>query len=622
MASKNNLNPTIQSLRGIAILGVLAFHFQISGFESGYLGVDIFFVISGYLITKRIWKIDSTQKYFMYLKSRAKRILPSYGIVLFAVLTLCWYTAGPAQLLGYLQELRAATTFTSNYYYFGNTGYFENNSLYKPLLHFWSLAVEIQFYILFPIIITVILKKKTNRFLAAFLITYLLSIFFGKHFGETFAFYDVTSRIWQFIAGSTLAAIMEKKVNNRHAYYVLIGLATLPILIDSSNIVIVTTIIFIYGAEKNKFNFPQFQKIGNYSFEIYLWHWPIISFYSVREGFPNAIMRFVLLLTTLILAFLTQHITNRKYERPSFSRLLYIPNGVVIMILLSTSVGLLENPRINEEREIQKFLIDNAKGDYQSNFSKCKLPKRYSEIDPFCQESGDLDSNQEVVLWGDSTAESWAHAFEISKYARKKIVLFSIPACAPIVDSYRADDSFGSEWCNTPKLQNSILEYIRELQPSHLFLIARWSLYTDGLIEKGKIIEKKFYGATEAPGDKDATLMRIRESAKIIDSRLGRTKISIFQDPWILDESPLVALNKNGITANLRISTTDYTSYSRETRLEISGISSRLEWDLIDPTKNFCERSWCQVIENNRVFFTDKVHVTQYGAERYSLLLE
>ncbi len=622
MVNENKLNPTIQSLRGIAILGVLAFHFQINGFKSGYLGVDVFFVISGYLITKKIWKIDSAQSYFTYLKSRAKRILPSYGIVLFVVTTLGWYLAGPSQLLGYLHEIKSAATFTSNYYYFGNTGYFESNSLYKPLLHFWSLAVEIQFYILFPILAAVILKKKINRFLAAFLIFYVLSIFLENKYGESFVFYDVNSRIWQFLAGSTLASNLSKKVNNSHSIYVLIGLATLPILIDFSNIVIAMTVVFIYGAEKNKIHFPHLQQIGNYSYEIYLWHWPIISFYSVSKGFPDSGMKIILLLTTLILAFLTQRITTRKKKQPKYSNLVYLPYGLVALVLLSNSVGVLENPRIIKEREVQKFLISNAKGDYPSNFSRCNLKKLYTDIESFCQESGNPDSDQEVVLWGDSTAESWAHAFEKSKFASQKILLFSIPACAPIVDSYRSDSSFGSEWCGTPKLQNTIFGYIRELQPEHLFLIARWSLYTDGLIEKGKVVEKKFYGAHDAPKNKESTLFRIRKSAEILESELGKTAISIFQDPWILDETPQEALNREGALVNLIISTNNYSGYSRRTRTEISDISSRLKWNLIDPTMNVCENKKCKVIENNRVIFADKVHVTLYGAEKLSSLLQ
>ncbi len=620
MVSENKVNPAIQSLRGIAILGVLAFHFQISGFELGFLGVDVFFVISGYLITKKVWGINSTRLYLIYLKSRAKRILPSYSVVLFSVITLAWFTAGPNELLGYLGEVKAAVTFTSNYYYFENTGYFDNNALYQPLLHFWSLAVEIQFYILFPILVTIVLKKKIYKFHGALLIFYLLSIFLGNQYGEMFAFYDVNSRVWQFLAGSSLAAILAKKTSNLHSSYALIGFASLTILMDTSNLVIILTIIFIYSAETAKITFPQLQKIGNYSYEIYLWHWPVISFYSAHRGFPNTIMTVVLLVTTLILAYLTQRVTTRSYGRPKFSRLIY-PYGMVVVILLAASVGFLENPRINKVKEIERFMVKNSSGDFKSNFSKCKLTKTYRQVEQFCQESGSIDSDQEIVLWGDSTAESWAHAFELSNFSSKRIVLFSIPACAPLVDSYRADRSFGSEWCKTPKLQNSIFEYIKELKPSHLFLIARWSLYTDGLVENGKVIEEKFYSKNHSPGDKESTLSRIRKSSEIIASELGGTEITIFQDAWILDETPIEAINREGNFTNLKISTKEYSRDSKETKLEIKDISIRLKWKMIDPAANLCKNDMCQVIVNNHVLFADKVHVTRYGAESLSVFL-
>ena len=209
--------PEIDGLRAIAVGAVIIYHSQITLFDEqifkgGFLGVDIFFVISGYLITSIILnELDISGKFSFknFYERRIRRILPAFLLVLFVSIPFAFIFILPNNLIDFSKSTIYSLFFSSNYYfYFSGQEYGARDGLFKPLLHTWSLSVEEQYYIIFPISIFLIYKY-CNKYLIYFLFSaFFISLFLSDWTSKNYisiAFYSVHTRIWQILAGSILA---------------------------------------------------------------------------------------------------------------------------------------------------------------------------------------------------------------------------------------------------------------------------------------------------------------------------------------------------------------------------------------------------------------------------------
>jgi len=211
-----NYRPEIDGLRAIAVMPVIFFHAGFEFFNGGFVGVDIFFVISGYLITALILNELASKKFNLvtFYERRARRILPALLSTIFLVMPFAWLYFMPGHMKNFSESVIAATLFSSNILFWKESGYFDIASESKPLIHTWSLAIEEQFYILFPLFL--MLAWKLGRSIAAYLIilAFVISIslaHWGAYTHPTAAFFLLPTRGWELLMGSLIAFYVHEK---------------------------------------------------------------------------------------------------------------------------------------------------------------------------------------------------------------------------------------------------------------------------------------------------------------------------------------------------------------------------------------------------------------------------
>ena len=232
---KIKYRPEIDGLRAIAVCSVVLYHIQINifghqVFKGGFIGVDIFFVISGYLITSIILKelvTTGTFSFKNFYERRARRILPVFLFVTLISILLAWQYLLPSILVDFSKSIFYSISFISNFYFHYEGHRYGTESIVKPFLHTWSLSVEEQFYIIFPIILLIIFKY-FRKFLIQFLILgFLISLIvadWGSRNHPQFNFYFLLTRVWELLAGSILAYFeikLSRKNNNRRLSLIL-----------------------------------------------------------------------------------------------------------------------------------------------------------------------------------------------------------------------------------------------------------------------------------------------------------------------------------------------------------------------------------------------------------------
>ena len=350
--------PEIDGLRAIAVLAVIFYHAKITvlGFEpfkGGYIGVDVFFVISGYLITSLILKELEAEKKFSFIKfyeRRCRRILPVLFFIILIFLPLAWMYMLPSAFVDFAKSILYSIGFGSNFYFhYSGLEYGGIEAMYKPFLHTWSLSVEEQYYIIFPIFLFFIFKY-FNKYLFQILTSILVASFLFAEWGSknyiSATFYFIHSRMWELLAGSILAYLEIKKGSRSknkilNEFLPILGLFLIMFFIilndDQINhpsfktfFPVIGTCLFIWYSKKetlhNKIiSSKLFVGIGLISYSLYLWHYPIFSFSRITESTQgNILIKFLIFFIIILLSIFTYFViekpfrNNKKIKRKQF----------------------------------------------------------------------------------------------------------------------------------------------------------------------------------------------------------------------------------------------------------------------------------------------------------------
>ncbi len=435
---KINFRNEILGLRALAILPVVFFHLNYKYFVGGFIGVDIFFVISGYLITSIIFNNLGNFNIFFFYERRIRRILPPLLIVCLASIPFAYYLLLPKNYESFAESLILTPLFLSNFIFWINEGYWELSSQMKPLLHTWSLAVEGQFYIFFPLIFFLKNKKKIIfLIITLWIVSFLITINDQSRF-LTFTtdkvhsisnFYLPFGRLWEFLSGSLVFLVEKKiifknsKINNLLAS---IGLVLLTLSIFNINyspeypnfitlLPVLGTMLLLIYVQKNFIiykilNSKVLKHFGNISYSLYLWHFPIIVY---KKYITNLEFSLVADLVSLFLAYFLSLLSFNLVEKPFYKKN-YLKNKyfltlISLIILLIISIGFfIKNNNGNSAYTQNKLLILKEKFlNYDNYFS---LKNKETDVD--LNFIGD-ENLKKIIIIGDSHARDMVRVLKI-----------------------------------------------------------------------------------------------------------------------------------------------------------------------------------------------------------------
>ena len=340
LASNPHYRPDIDGLRAIAVLLVVGFHAFPDVLKGGFVGVDIFFVISGYLISGIILADVNRQRFSVrhFYAKRIRRIFPSLIVVLLACIGFAWFALLPDELKELGKHTAGGAGFVANLVLWGESGYFDSQAELKPLLHLWSLGIEEQFYFIWPLVL-VWGAQKPRRLLGS--LVALIALSFGLNVGSLHGdpvgtFYSPFTRFWELMVGALLAywgVLPNKpqflKVGLQHktitACIGCLCIAVAVIVLDKDSafpgtwalLPVLGAFLLIFAGTEAMPNrkilaHPAFVFVGLISFPLYLWHWPLLSFARIMVlGMPTPMLRMGLVLASLALAGLTYRLVEQ-----------------------------------------------------------------------------------------------------------------------------------------------------------------------------------------------------------------------------------------------------------------------------------------------------------------------
>lgn len=418
---KLSYRPEIDFLRAIAVGAVIIYHAKIyiEGklfFPGGFLGVDIFFVISGYLISSIIFEELEKKKFFsftQFYEKRARRILPALLFVILICLPFAWFFILPSSFVDFAKSVLFSLGFGSNFYFY-QTGleYGAESGLLKPLLHTWSLAVEEQFYILFPLVFFLIFKffyKLKKKIIFSITLASLIFALYYSKINPSLNFYLIFSRIWEILIGTLIYFFEKDKIKEittfQSNFYVPLGLLLIffsfmkfessqghPDLKSLLPILGVGLIIYFSKKDTIIVNFLSnkvFTSIGLISYSLYLWHYPIFAFARIGYFTKNIYHEILVAIIVFILSILTYCFVEKPFRSIQTVKFKHFFLSIVFtfFILITFSIMViinkgfegrypqygkfsLDNLRYSEEVRIFKYNIGNPEFKNKTNQKK------------------------------------------------------------------------------------------------------------------------------------------------------------------------------------------------------------------------------------------------------------
>lgn len=640
----------IDGLRAIAVLSVLFFHMEIRSFSGGYVGVDMFFVISGYLITTIIIREIATNEFSIarFYERRFRRIVPALTVVLAFSLALGAVLFAPPALVRLSKSAIASLLFSSNVLFYSEWGYFDSPAKFKPLLHTWSLAVEEQFYIVFPLLLILIARWSSRRYdkwLVTLGLVSFIACILGMRFDASGAFYLIPTRAWELILGSLLATSALPVPQTRHTRELLsvlgITLIVFSILYYTPDthypgvaaiIPTLGTALVIYSGIGGAslvckiLSFSPLVAIGLISYSLYLWHWPILVYvkhYSITQ------LNNVQIGAMMSVIFIISIISWRYVEKPFRDKMFLARRPKLLLASMATPIIVIA---------IGAFLIAN--GGFRNRY-KSSLIESFDARDPewerwmICENKeskisshqdlcdiGDSGSKLSFLLWGDSHARALASAVDLSaKRSGVKGKITTQTSCPPLISIERPNGT------SCHKFNQAILKYLSDApEIKTVILAARWVMSSDGTrykSESGKSIKLVDLQSPDSINTPNVILFELGIK-RTVDAllALGKTVVLVKPVPEIGYDVPSAYFVSEitGRDVSSLVSPT-WGEYMQRTK-NVESIFSKVEKEkpilIVSPSTYLCDAQYCRVVFDGRALYRDNNHLSTFGSKYVS----
>ncbi len=502
----------IDGLRAIAILPVIFFHAFPTLITGGFIGVDVFFVISGFLITSIIAEeIDGGRfNYSSFYSRRVRRLFPTFLVVLASCIAFGWNVLSAMEYKQLAKHILAGLSFVANINLWSEAGYFDVSADSKPLLHLWSLGVEEQFYLVWPTLATLLLPIM-NRSTRSVFISLICLIFIAaltSLWSTEAAFYLPLSRFWELFCGAALAVALRRRDGGLTGvpaqFFGAIGLLLIVVpafLLTSHSpfpfpwalapVIGASILIATQDSVINRFVLSNrlLVGIGLISYALYLWHWPLLSFLHVMDnGATSAGMR----LGALVLAFALSTASYWLLEKPFRSRTksslkLWALGTVSVLIgLVAVNIYVRDGLGFRVDSIVSEIIGDKDPHKLAWRSGECFVEREGT--DHFLPSCVGTKDRPDLLLWGDSHAAALYPGLSVlAAQNDKSLAQYTAALCKPLID----DTSLSNACLESNK---QVFQLISKQRPRAVLLHARWDTSRDPILIKQTIEELRMAG--------------------------------------------------------------------------------------------------------------------------------
>ena len=639
----------IDGLRAVSVTSVILFHAPFPVFSGGFVGVDIFFVISGYLITTILidqiknghtgWSLIAD-----FYERRARRLFPSLAVVISATFLFFYFYSSPEDFKAFSKSLIAQLVFLSNWLFLSEEGYFAAPSLTKPLLHTWSLAVEEQFYLLFPAALILMSSMKNRNFIFILIIIFVFSLSLSEHFllkpNANSAFFNSFARFWELMVGVLLAVGQIQNSNwprpvDTAMRVVGFGLITYSIFMFSRNTpfpglnALPPTLgagLIIAANPRNKDVVSRILStkimvyIGLISYSLYLWHWPVfvaanMFFHEATNWTKLACIGIAGSFASASYHFLETPVRRHQFL-PKRTHVFGALAGVAVIVLVTGVIGYRTNG-IPQRLDESYNLANQGKFDHNPDRRYCYTQKSPQiEADEVCVFGPGNRNSIDFIIMGDSHSDAWMPAFRrmSDKYGVKG-AYFGLGGCPAIIDL----DRLGSKSCST--FMKAGLAFAKRHGVQDVFLVSRWALYPQGWpLDSVESRNGHVDPLIQRTGDNLKTQSAeeakkvFRQAVMSMPAQVPGMRLYIVgqipeQPQWVpavLASDILFGRDSSNIW-------TTRNSYLERQKF-IMDLFKHANFEYIDVTNRFCPEIICLVQEGGKSFYLDDDHLSATGA--------
>lgn len=634
----------INGLRSLAVVAVVLFHFRVPGFSGGFVGVDVFFVISGFLMTGIIARgLEDREgkgfRLFDFYMARARRIIPALYVLCVVLLIAGWFFLAPDDYVKLARETDRALWFLSNNHYYKSSGYFDADSHERMLLHTWSLSVEWQFYMLYPLLLMALAKFGT-RWLP-YCIAAALLVSFGISFDKSgqdasYAFYLLPSRAWEmFIGGLVFYLARSSWLQQSRKYLYFPGLVAVFLAIalyDAETrwpgipalLPVLGTAMIIFADHDCWTNRNWFaQRLGDWSYSIYLWHWPLVVLLVLLNLQAFSYLSVILIGLSVLLGWLSYKLIEnplRKYlSKPANWKLL-------LVILLAFAVVLIPASKIRKAKgylsripgEVHAIL--SAEFDRFVEMDKCH--DRRAESGAECS-YGTGDKPLAIVM-GDSHAMSLMQmVVDYYKDQDGRVLDWTRSGC-PTLENVRFSNEKGK---TCMRLLDDKFSSLGGYQGIPIFLSNRYSAHLlGGNEEKASKTPELYFDTVYQEFSEEYTAEIFNSYKQSICKLAENNPVYVFGPvPELQIHVPKImgrALLYRG--EHVRVSVTRDAHEQRNiwTNRMLDEVRDECGVQVFDLTPYFCDAEHCYGDLDGKPVYFDDDHLNVYGANLLGELLE